>query len=298
MLKAILGGLYKIQWGIIKLIPPSRRQKLLNWRLTWHIRYLPTYINLYVWKRTPIVVYQMSKVGSSSIYHSLLSHGLFTLHCHYLRPSVTESRKSAVKYPAQVQGRHWAWIYKNFVEKKRPAKFITLVRDPIAQAVSQHFQGNRAFFFGNHSNVSLDEIEAEFSTRLDKILIERTNWFDTEFNPVLDIDIFATPFDASRGYAHIQKGVYEVLILRLETADAIKEQAIAEFVGAKHFKLIKANVAEEQVYADLYRQFKQRVIIPKEVLDRVYDSKLAGHFYTTEERAAFKAKWLKNHDRE
>ena len=59
-----------------------------------------------------------------------------------------------------------------------------------------------------------------------------------------------------------------------------------------NFALVESNTADDKSYADLYAAFRRELTLPEPYLDRVYGSRFARHFYTPDELAAFRRKWL------
>lgn len=74
-------------------------------------------------------------------------------------------------------------------------------------------------------------------------------------------------------------GNVDVLVLKTETDDAVKEKALSEFLGAEGIRLVKSNTAEQKPYAEQYVEFKQRIRFSDEFFREMYESKYARHFY-------------------
>ena len=83
----------------------------------------------------------------------------------------------------------------------------------------------------------------------------------------------------------------DLLILRLESTDAEKERAIANFMSYTNFTLHSTNVTTESNAASAYKAFKKTVKIPEDVLDKAYSAKITRYFYTDEEISAMRHKW-------
>ena len=43
----------------------------------------------------------------------------------------------------------------------------------------------------------------------------------------------------------------------------------------------------------MYINFKQQITIPRNIIDRLYESKYASHFYSDTEIKSFRKKWQK-----
>lgn len=94
---------------------------------------------------TPVVVYQMGKVGSSSLRHSLKYRGLWPVwHTHRMNPEYIEEikeervRRGVSPVLTSVDSRGLD-LYNSLVKKGRPTKFISLVREPVSRNVQLSF---------------------------------------------------------------------------------------------------------------------------------------------------------------
>jgi hypothetical protein len=179
-----------------------------------------------------------------------------------------------------------------YLEKQKPAKFITVVRDPISRNVSAFFEN-----FGRFTGKPFD-IETDYSLAgLTNIFLEQYNhdipltWFDTEVRQVLGIDIYNHPFPATRGFLEVTQGAYQLLVLKLETDDRMKETAIRDFLDLPDFQLLRANVGKDKEYGATYKKFTRNIRLPDVYIKRMYTSKYAQHFYTPEEIEAMRLRW-------
>ena len=175
--------------------------------------------------------------------------------------------------------------------KGRRAKFITLVREPISRSVSTFFQN-----FSRFTDVEYED--ANFTIgELITIFLERGGhsvplaWFDVELKQVLRIDVYEYPFPKEKGYQTIKKGNSELLLIKSEVDDSIKEQAIAEFLGVKDFRLIRSNVADDKSYSRTYRSFLETVELPESYVEIMLNAEYTKHFYTDAEIEAIRSKW-------
>lgn len=262
----------------------------------------------------PIVVYQMGKVGSSTISKSL--HETVSdrniYHVHFLSADrvVEYERKRKRFLRTRYVGdlRHiWQYVHLRQCLHERPDegwKVITLVRDPVARNLATFFEHMEvkessanswrlvSREFGFDVRIGADDLDPLIDLFFRKCRHEAPiDYFDTEFNGVLGIDLFKSPFPRERGYDILNSGKHEVLVLRLESLSACHEQAMLDFLGLRNFELTNANIGENKDYADVYRLFKDRIKLPESYLDRLYDSRMARHFYSDEELAKFRKRW-------
>jgi len=270
--------------------------------------------------QAPLIVYQMGKVGSSTVVKSLHEAGLRRriYHVHFLTPELIEKyeirRRKYLRTERSGDLRH-IWQYKHLRDRllnekcEERWKVITLVRDPVAR--------NLATFFEHISVVSeaedewkLESAEYEFCIKVRKsdllplvdLFFEKCRhdnpsiYFDREFKPVLGIDLYDEEFPSAEGYKIYQTDSFDILLLRLENLNTVAEPALKRFLGLEEFALVNANIGEEKDYADVYDKFKNQIRLPTHYLDRMYTSKFTRHFYTDEEIAVFRKRWTARAD--
>lgn len=258
--------------------------------------------------RDPILIYQMGKVGSTSIARALTKQGLPVVQLHHLN----RKRRSAVKahyeerglrVPPHIHDAQRVWT--EFVEKGKPLQVITAVREPIARNISAYFENLNIFreqkkvLEGKSDDAEIEKMINEFLKKYDHTIPLR--WFDAEIKEVFGLDVYAYPLSIPQvlGYQIIRKNEISLLILRAETPDKTKVAALQEFLDIPQFPLVSKNVAAQKSYKDYYHAFTQRICLPEEYIDRMYDSQYARHFYTLEEINRFRERWTRNHrDRE
>ncbi len=244
---------------------------------------------------TPVIVFQMGKVGSTSVASSFpTTRHPVSVQTHHLHGPRIERAKEWSRergLPLRAHFFHAEAVARRVVERGRPFKLITLVREPVGRSVSNFFHNFERFVgvpvdASTHSTEALVEILVEHERQLDE-----SRWFQREFEPALGVDLYAHPFPHAAGAQVVPSGHGEILVLRLETPDAEKEAAIASFLGDPDFTLATANVGDANVYGDGYQAFRDAAVLPDDFLDRKLSSGYARHFYTDEERAEIRARW-------
>lgn len=119
-----------------------------------------------------------------------------------------------------------------------------------------------------------------------------SEWFDDELLGVFDLDVFASPFDAERGWQTYENENVRAVLVRQENFGDLPE-ALARFYGidAARVPVIRSNSAAERGYDEHYRSVRARLTLPDELLDRVYSGRLGRHFYSAGEIRQFAGKW-------
>jgi hypothetical protein len=187
---------------------------------------------------SPIYVFQMGKVGSSSIHEAVARAGFDTRHCHTLKP-------------LKLTG----WPERQAV--------ITAVREPIARAISLFFQ-RLAEVVPEKPRPTISDVPYLcecFLRRFD--YMDTTRWFDAEFLPVTGVDLLSTSNDELQTFDF----GFDLLVLRQEDDLEVNQEKLREFLGAPDLTLYRSNVTEEHQSKGLvYKVFKDYFIAPKEML--------------------------------
>ena len=257
----------------------------------------------------PLVVFQMGKVGSSSVTESLkeMDAPFELFHLHVLTHEGIERVHGEYRHASKVH--HRPMIARHIVEsdylrrqldRNDPGatwKIISLVRDPVARNISTFFQSLCIYFpelcVGDQQIFSDERIPELLETYLEQWDGHHTplHWFQTELDPVFGIDVYAHPFPKDKGYQIIESGAVSLLLLRLEGLNSTAGPAMEEFLGLRGLELSNHNVAEKKPYAGAYHAFKNRLRLPGAYLDTLYESEYARHFYTEREISGFRQRW-------
>jgi len=243
-----------------------------------------------------VIVYQMGKVGSKTICRSILNLRKFKVyHFHTLnKKKIASTRNDPRNKPQQLDHlKNSEEFIEEYLSKQKPFSVITLVRDPIAKKISGFFEMLHKFI---PKPREVDQYETD---ELIRVFFENYkflgpgNWFDSEMKKHLGFDIFATPFPKKKGYQIIRTDRFPVLAMKLETTDAVKARALTEFLKVPEISLNPENIAKKKYYSQKYKDFQQKIRFPEEYLDKIYTSKMAMHFYSPDEIAAFRERWSK-----
>ena len=247
-------------------------------------------------KQKPIIIYQMGKVGSTSVYDSIWKTGLPVYHFHKLNvKAIAKIEQNHIKQGREIP-KHFKKskkAYFKFVNNQTPLFIISAVRDPIARNISAFFQ-NFQYYIGPDRNIEKQNISYLTEVFLEKYNhCNALNWFDNEMKGVFGVDVFDFEFPKDKGYQLIQEKQLSILLFKIEINDAVKEELIKEFLDLKKFKLIKANVGENKEYSNVYKKYKNEVILPESYIDMMLNSKYVKHFYSDLEIQRLRMKWTK-----
>jgi hypothetical protein len=249
----------------------------------------------YGYFRDPLFVFQMGKVGSNTLMTTLETH-YRTYHLHLLADF-------ASKYEPYRAGR-----------KHRGAEYfdiITASREPLSWRISAFFQNLvnghlRLITFESKEaalQAGMDELIARFRAWDDAVqawghgMCDATEWFDRHFEPATGIRIYDHAFDPERGWQIIREGKWRVLVLRFEDMNKNHLDAMNEFVVGRYgessrlHSLRAENVSSQKWYADLMKEFKQKIKFSDAEIEEAYCSPYVRYFYTDQELANMRSKW-------
>lgn len=243
----------------------------------------------------PIVVWQMGKVGSSTVYNSLKSQGPANpvFHIHFLTPDNLKRvqhlyEEKGLSVPAHIyEGKMLLDRYEKTAGNGW--KIITLVRELSKIKISSFFQNLN--LYTNDYNDLLTK-KGEVNTELARKLLEKQfydfdesndyvcTWFDNEIKPMTKIDVFSHPFDHEKGYSIIKENNIDLLILKTELLNASFDEAISKFLDIDFpIQLKNTNISEKKSYSGAFRQIRNELVIPEDVLHKIYSSRYMKHFY-------------------
>lgn len=236
----------------------------------------------------PIVVAQMGKVSSKSVSNALEGLGGSVYHVHHLcrdrLRTIAETYETAGKVPPHIARSYE--VLEKIVDRGKPARVISMVRDPIARNISAFFQ-NKNVFAAGEADVS-ELIRRFIETYPHEVPIE---YFDVHIKPVFGIDVFETAFDREQRSLLATNENFSLLVLRTEDSDDSKQASLARFLNRTDISLERRNVGSDKSYASEYAEFLERIRLPQAYVDRMLGSRMARHFYTAEELAGFRARW-------
>ncbi len=227
-------------------------------------------------KKTPVYVYQMGKVASTSVYKSLKKYyDGEVYHGHTFE---------STHYKAGVRA-----LYQYFRQDQGSIKIISLVREPIGRNISSffhNFKRSTGVEFEDHT-FSMEELKDIFLSDFPHHV--PLEWFDEHIKEHFDIDVYEYPFP-SLGHITMKKGNIELLLMKHDLKDSIKEEVIKEFMSLGEFAISNENVGAEKNYSDTYKQFK-KLSLPNWYFEQMQTSKYMRHFYSEEEIEKIKRKW-------
>lgn len=258
-------------------------------------------------KNPPIIIYQMGKVGSSTVLNSLKNVDLPNPvhHVHFLSHNgIKNAEKYFLRLKNPIIPHHikLSKILRKKIDKTKDRrwKIITLIREPIGRDISDFFENvetQHPNLIDENGNVkksqAIEFLQKKFMN-YDELTNYTCTWFDKELKIAFNIDIYAYPFNHRKGFTIIRNKNIEILILKLEDIDRSFNNGVKEFLNLNcYIKMLKANVAKDKKYSIAYKYVLKNIVIPKPVCIKIYSSKYANHFYSESMRSEFIKKWCR-----
>ena len=251
---------------------------------------------------SPIFVWQMGKVGSTSIEEAVMrtTRDAPFFRAHLLNPDLL--RRGEMYRRARARGTR-EYLRSDALRRALLAadegwKIVTVVREPMARNLSAFFQ-NLDVYLGYDSRKTIESLDA---TRVVPFLRDAfvdgfdhdrpAEWFDYEIRDLLGLDVLELPFEPAAGTATYRSGFHELLVIRMESLAPAGERALIDFLRNPEIKLGRGNDADMKWYSRYYRAVRAEAHLPLALVDRVYGSRYARTFYSSEELERYRSEWL------
>jgi len=259
--------------------------------------------------RPPVLIYQMGKVGSTSVFRSLkkspVKHPIFHVHW-FSKEGLAKAEKITTKIHDPIFAMHikrCRLLYSKYKNGHiRQLKIITLVRDPIGREISNLFQNIEIFnrhLINEKKQVKIDVALKLIQKKIELKLLDvdySIHWFDDEFKKGLSVDIYDHPFDKEKGYSIIHKKNMDILILKLEKLNTCFNSAINDFFNIQiDKKLVEANIGSKKTYSNEMAYIKNNLTLDPGICKNIYSEKYVNHFYSEDEINDLIAKWSGSH---
>lgn len=275
------------------------------------------------WAPCPTLVYQMGKVGSTSVaagLHACLP-GVDVWHSHLLDPGTFAryegwfARDPALP-PLLVRSTR-AQIATSRTLRARLLgdgprwRVLTIAREPVSHLVSMLFHHLEVYqrLSGAHDAPPSERLERLHAYAVDTIerwaarpglrdedparavLTLAARWFDEELEAVLGADVYARPFDVDRGYVLHRTRRADIAVVRFENLSWAAADAVRALSGAKDFILPRQNRAQDRPSGGLYADYLRLAAFPRDLVDAIYATPYARHFYRDAERRLLARRW-------
>lgn len=259
-------------------------------------------------ERAPILVYQMAKVGSSTVTATLRALDpprRPVLKVHYLSREGVQAERAwdrrrggplHLSYQGAIGLALGARLRQVGGHFQLPV--VTLVRDPIAREVSGLFQLlpwlRDPKLLGPDGAPDPERLVAHLEERFEsgEALGSAERWFDRELRQVFDVDVFGVPFPRDAGHSVIRGPSARLLVLRTEDLDRTLAPALASFLDLpKEPAVVRANERRATPLAGVYAEVRRKLRLDAALVDRIYAGRMPRHFYDSASLEAFRRRW-------
>ena len=248
----------------------------------------------------PILIYTVGRVSSTSIYNLCEEATDYTpYHVHYLSPA-THAKQVAIAQKTGAWGqdvKHAMAFSERRTEYHGKLKIINIVRDPIARTLSLFFSSGQA-----ESDMSNETKGPQFWENLLRKFLqydrhtELNTWVQTEFNLYTGINLLKSNYVAKYGWGRTTTREFDILTFQCELDEKRKLGLLNSFLGARFDTIPHDYSTSERAghnTGSLYREFLENVTLPREYVDFMYGLETSRFFYSKEQIAAMRKRWLK-----
>lgn len=266
-----------------------------------------------------MIAYSFPKTGTTSLHQTLgaLPGASDVRSAHYLsRPALENFRQAALASTLEPQRTMMLETHDYCLETRRqldralattqssekPLLLIGL-REPVAtrlSAIFYHYSASPEYLasLSDAQIIAMLRGDQPSGMPLDEIFNcswhqQQQAWLEEDCKPVLGIDLCANEFDYEQGYTVIETDRLVLGVIRVEDLAKLPE-LVGKVTGMSQQEQTiarQSNSASDRPDAERYRRVRSQVSLSTEVLEEVYSTQYATHFYTEEERAKLITNW-------
>lgn len=240
------------------------------------------------WRRADqvVLVHTMGKVGSKALAAAIESAalpGVEVFHSHRL----IDHRNPEVIIERQGLAPRRTWYVSSklaarVAERTKPCVVLSVVRDPMERNVSGFFQTierylpDRRPLRPGEPHPSAEQLVELFIERYPHDAV--TRWAERELGTHFGVDPYEHPFDRDRGYGIIEQPPVTIGIARHDLFPGAAEAMLRDTMGLARVELPRRNTTDGKHVGSLVRDFNAALVVPDDLIDRVYSSRYAQHF--------------------
>ncbi len=240
------------------------------------------------------LVYTMGKVASMSVLESIgkrLPH-LNSYAMHFLTQKNLELQEKLLSGSGFVGNVMYKDIHtkhaKNILQcidnnPNKRIKIVTIIREPLSQAISQIFQQLNLHDVNTFKHLALNTPNIDYQYA--------EHWCNEELRSISGIDILEQPFDKEQGYNIYSNDKYDVLVIKFDDINRVFNDAMEAISTVPNWTLSRVNISSNKNYSKEYSDFKSQLTVDQQLIDSLYQSQYMSHFYTDEEISKLKQKW-------
>jgi hypothetical protein len=229
------------------------------------------------------LVFSSHKSGTQTIVHSLVKAGFKSRHCH-----LPENIGLA-------NGQFKSFVNSYYPKNHIKLSIISVFRDPLERHISSFFQwyGTRPLLRNEAQQPeetiifqkSLSDLQKQFIHELETHTLNgREDSLDILCKE-LHLKTHRLKFDTNQKTGIVEGRKFRIYLLRFDLLFG-DFNGILENITGKPIQLINQNISAEKWYAEKYRVFKKTLLLPDDIIEKVYHQKqvLMDVFYPGEYR--------------
>ena len=240
-----------------------------------------------------ILVHTPGKVGSRAMVAAVrpaLGAGDVVFHTHRINPATLDAARLERVGIAPRRTWYTAEFLGRAVMQPGATDVVVLaaVRDPLSRNLSAFFQNVERYRPAGRPLTSPDPAQAD---ELAELFVRRfpheevLGWVGSELEDLFGVDVYGAPFDHATGYQVARGDRAAVGVLRHDRLDDALPGLATELLGVRVGPPPRVNDSAGKAYGPLYRAVRERVDLGAALVERLYDSPFARHFFTEGERA-------------
>lgn len=240
-----------------------------------------------------IIVYQMGKVGSSSIYKSLKSNGFNVIHAHNFDDcDVYKFYKNTdgfgCFYPLSQRIRRFlsSKLKLYLLRFNKNVKIITCVRDIEKVIISRYIQDLHLRMVSYHKK---QIVYKEMTTMVDEVLenIEQDinldyflSWFDVELKKNFGLDVYSVEYDRNTGIGIASQFSKPLLVVNMSKVNGnILSSELSKFIDSNsEIEIRNSNVSKEKWYSEIQSMVRKKYAFSSSYKKKIEESKMYKFF--------------------
>ncbi|RXJ85290.1 FkbM family methyltransferase [Arcobacter sp. CECT 8985] len=236
----------------------------------------------------PILIYQVGKVGSSTIYESLKDKvkdvPIYQIHNIETADEILKKEKQK----GFMEGLHHLTIGSelNQIIKNNPQihwKLIVGIREPIHRWLSDIFQNINErynYFVKEDGDLKYDKLIDFVKESLETEPMQ--DWFINELEKTFKIKLSEINFNKNKGYFIYKKNGMEILFYQLECLKSDFNNMFKDFLPDYNISLQNANESTDKKYYIQYKKLQELLTFDEDYLREFYYKKSVTRFFYTD----------------
>lgn len=244
----------------------------------------------------PVLVCTMGKVGTLSFRQTLIDHDMcFVPATHRIGesgpdlPYAPPSARTTTLASRLLFRRH-----RGSLLRRNDLRVLTAVREPLIRLISLYLFTYPRRYGEAVADAPMSRLRARFSEMFESDVRQYLvpgEFLDREIRDKLGCNLLDHPFRPGATDNIVRLPGRSLLTLRAEDPESQQAEAMSRWIGQDISRISRVNTASDRGYAEVYREFRETVRLPRRYAETIYRSRYMHHFYTEAERSQFWRRW-------